>query len=51
MSAHLSFKEREEFSQRLRVSLQKAGINPDSPTQFHRALQLADETVRISPGY
>lgn len=48
MSAHLNFKEREEFSQRLRMSLQKAGINPNSPTQFHRALQLADETLRIS---
>lgn len=49
MSAHLSFKERDEFSQRLRTCLLKTGINPDSPTQFHRALQLADDSVRISP--
>lgn len=49
MSAHLNFKEREEFSLRLRSCLDKMGINPDSPTEFHRALQQVDENLRVTP--
>lgn len=37
MAAHLTFKEREAFSQRLRISLKKAGIDPNRPTQLLRA--------------
>ncbi len=37
MAAHLTFKEREAFSQRLRISLKKAGIDPTRPTQLLRA--------------
>jgi hypothetical protein len=37
MAAHLTFKEREAFSQRLHTSLKKAGIDPNRPTQLLRA--------------
>lgn len=37
MAAHLTFKEREAFSQRLRISLKKVGIDPNRPTQLQRA--------------
>jgi hypothetical protein len=37
MAAHLTFKEREEFSKRLRTSLRNAGIDPNRPTQLLRA--------------
>jgi hypothetical protein len=37
MAAHLTFKEREEFSKRLRTSLQNVGIDPNRPTQLLRA--------------
>ena len=37
MAAHLTFKEREEFSKRLRSSLKNVGIDPNRPTQLQRA--------------
>jgi hypothetical protein len=37
MAAHLTFKEREEFSKRLRISLKNVGIDPNRPTQLLRA--------------
>lgn len=37
MAAHLTFKEREAFSQRLRTSLRKVGIDPHRPTELQRA--------------
>jgi hypothetical protein len=37
MAAHLTFKEREEFSRRLRTSLKNVGIDPNRPTQLLRA--------------
>ncbi len=37
MAAHLTFKEREAFSQRLRTSLKNVGIDPNRPTQLLRA--------------
>ena len=37
MAAHLTFKEREEFSMRLRTSLKNVGIDPNRPTQLQRA--------------
>jgi hypothetical protein len=37
MAAHLTFKEREEFSKRLRTSLKNVGIDPNRPTQLQRA--------------
>jgi hypothetical protein len=37
MAAHLTFKEREEFSKRLRTSLRNVGIDPNRPTQLQRA--------------
>ena len=37
MAAHLTFKEREAFSQRLHTSLKKAGIDPNRPSQVLRA--------------
>lgn len=37
MAAHLTFKEREEFSKRLRTSLKNVGIDPNRPTQLLRA--------------
>jgi hypothetical protein len=37
MAAHLTFKEREEFSRRLRSSLKNVGIDPNRPTQLLRA--------------
>ena len=53
MAAHLTFKEREEFSRRLRTSLKNVGIDPNRPTQLLRAFcamqagsSLAISTVR-----
>ena len=37
MAAHLTFKEREAFSRRLRTSLKNVGIDPNRPTQLLRA--------------
>jgi len=37
MAAHLTFKEREAFSQRLHASLKNVGIDPNRPTQLLRA--------------
>lgn len=37
MAAHLTFREREEFSNRLRTSLKNVGIDPNRPTQLLRA--------------
>jgi len=37
MAAHLTFKQREAFSNRLRTSLKNAGIDPNRPTELQRA--------------
>lgn len=37
MAAHLTFKERDGFKQRLTSSLKNAGLNPNSPTQIRTA--------------
>lgn len=50
MAAHLTFKEREEFSRRLRASLKNVGIDPNRPTQLLRAFSAmqAGSSVAIS---
>ncbi len=48
MAAHLSFKEREDFTRRLKSSLKQAGLNPNSPTQLFRAFLNHGNEVKIS---
>jgi hypothetical protein len=48
MAAHLTFKERDEFKQRLRSSLENAGLNPHSPTQIRTAFICNNEASQIS---
>lgn len=48
MAAHLTFKERDEFKRRLKNSLKNAGINPNSPTQLHRAFVSASKGLEVS---
>jgi len=48
MAAHLSFKEREDFTRRLKASLRKVGLNPTSPTQLLRACNSVNESIKIS---
>lgn len=52
MAAHLTFKERDAFTTRLKSSLKNRGLNPNSPTQLLRAfleqsggLQVSQSTV------
>jgi hypothetical protein len=50
MAAHLTFKEREEFKQRLKSSLKKVGLNPHSPTQVRTAFLNANHGSNITLG-
>ncbi len=50
MSAHLSFKDREEFQKRLKKSLQSVGINPNSPTQLLLSFKSTSKESEISIG-
>jgi hypothetical protein len=36
MAAHLTFKQRESFARRLKESLEKIGLNPNSATQLKK---------------
>jgi hypothetical protein len=48
MAAHLSFREREEFTRRLKQSLTKVGLNPSSPTQLFKAFLVESGSLPIS---
>ena len=50
MAAHLTFKERDEFKQRLKLSLKKVGLNPNSPTQVRTAFLSANQGSNITLG-
>ena len=48
MAAHLSFKEREDFTRRLKTSLKNVGLNPNSPTQLIRAFLERADGLKVS---
>jgi len=48
MPAHLTFKERDEFKHRLKSSLKKVGLNPNSPTQVRNAFLSANQGSNIT---
>ena len=48
MAAHLTFKERDAFTQRLKSSLKNRGLNPNSPTQLLRAFQQQSGGLQVS---
>lgn len=48
MAAHLTFKERDGFKQRLKSSLKNAGLNPNSPTQIRTAFVSSHRDSSIS---
>jgi hypothetical protein len=48
MSAHLTFKERDEFKLRLNSSLKNAGLKSNSPTQLRAAFLNMDKESNIS---
>jgi len=50
MPAHLTFKERDEFKLRLKSSLKKVGLNPNSPTQVRNAFLSANQGSNITLG-
>ncbi len=48
MSAHLTFKERNEFKLRLNSSLKNVGLKSNSPTQLRSAFLSMDKESNIS---
>ena len=48
MAAHLTFKERDAFTKRLKSCLKNKGINPNSPTQLLRAFLEQSGGVQVS---
>ena len=50
MAAHLTFKERDEFKQRLKSSLKKVGLNPNSPTQVRLAFLSVNQELNVTIG-
>ena len=48
MAAHLTFREREDFTRRLKTSLKNVGLNPNSPTQLIRAFIKHGDGMRVS---
>jgi hypothetical protein len=48
MAAHLSFRERDEFTKRLKTSLKNAGLNPNSPTQLLREFMKQSGGLQVS---
>jgi len=48
MAAHLTFKERERFKQRLHSSLRNAGFDPKSPSQIRTAFVGKNNSSNIS---
>ncbi|MFM8466793.1 MAG: helix-turn-helix domain-containing protein [Oxalobacteraceae bacterium] len=48
MAAHLSFRERDEFTRRLKSCLKMAGLNPNSPTQLLKAFLEHSSGLHVS---
>jgi hypothetical protein len=48
MAAHLSFKEREDFTHRLKTSLKSVGLNPNSPAQVMSAFLEHADGLKVS---
>ena len=48
MAAHLSFRERDEFTRRLKSCLKDVGLNPNSPTQLLKAFLEQSSGLHVS---
>ncbi len=48
MAAHLSFRERDEFTKRLKTCLKNSGLNPNSPTQLLREFMKQSGGLQVS---